>query len=311
MWHRIKVTKRIRVAQRPVLAEALPQVAALHVVKPTGVTTVVSGVDPPLRIELHAEGVAAALREHLIAACLRVVPPDVLAHGKNLILVKTGSGHLGCHRAALRRVEPAVRPPAQAVDHRVRVLQPEPGQVHNRVAVRNVVPVFVRIKKKVRRIQHPDPAAAVSQRGRNVQPVDEGLVPVKHAIAVGVLVDGDLVASANVVGWRRRHLVVDRTPIIVAAGHPETGRVRVLLILHDPHAAPLVEVQKNRLFDQRLGEELIQLEVIEHLKLLERFSRRMRPGQRLAKRNQTGKRQQRFFHRNGRKPVEYRRIPAG
>ena len=28
VWHRIKVTKRIRVAQRPVLAEALPQVAA-------------------------------------------------------------------------------------------------------------------------------------------------------------------------------------------------------------------------------------------------------------------------------------------
>ena len=152
VWHRIKVTKRIRVAQRPVLAEALPQVAALHVVKPPGVTTVVSGVDPPLRIELHAEGVAAALREHLIAACLRVVPPDVLAHGKNLILVKTGSGHLGCHRAALRRVEPAVRSPAQAVDHRVRVLQPKPSQVHNRIAVGNVIPVFVSIKKQVRRI---------------------------------------------------------------------------------------------------------------------------------------------------------------
>ena len=311
VWHGVEITKRIRVAQRPVLAESLPQVAALHVVKPPGVAAVVSGVDPTLCIELHAEGVAAALREHLISTCLRVIPPDVLAHGKNLILIETGPGHLGRHRAALRRVEPAVRPPAQAIDHRVRVLQPESGQVHNRIAVRNVVSVFVRIKKQIRRIQHPDPATAVSQRGRDVKAVDEGFVPVKHAIAVGVLVDGNLVASANVVGRRRRHLVVDRTPVVVATGHPETSRVRVLLILHNPHAAPLVEVQENRLLNQRLGEELIQLEVIEHLKLLERFSRRMRPGQRLAKRNQTGKGQQRFFHRNGRKPVEYRRIPAG
>ncbi|MBO61565.1 MAG: hypothetical protein CMO63_06305, partial [Verrucomicrobiales bacterium] len=69
-----------------------------------------------------------------------------------------------------------------------------------------------------------------------------------------------------------------------------------------PHAAALVEVQKNRLFDQRLGEELVDLEIIKHLELSERFAWGERPGQRLAKRNQTGDGQQWLFHQKGRTP---------
>ena len=68
---------------------------------------------------------------------------------------------------------------------------------------------MVGIEEQVRRIEYPDAAAAPGAGRGDVQPVDEGLVLVEDAVAVGVLVDGDLVAPLEVVGRRRRHLVVD------------------------------------------------------------------------------------------------------
>ena len=78
--HRVEVTKRIRIAERPVLGEALAQVTALHVVEAPCITAVVPGKHPALRVELHPKRVAAALGEHLVAARPGMVAPDVLAH---------------------------------------------------------------------------------------------------------------------------------------------------------------------------------------------------------------------------------------
>ena len=170
----------------------------------------------------------------------------------------------------------------------MRVLQPEAGEMHHRVAVRDVVAVFVRIKKQVRRIEHPHTAAPVRERSDDVESIDKRLVPIQNPVAIGVFVDGDLVAPADVVGRRGRHLVVNGAPIIIAAGHLQPGRVRVLLILHHPHPAALVEVHKQRLLHQRLRQQLINHQAVEHRELLERLSGRNWPRLRLAKRNRTG-----------------------
>ena len=143
--------------------EALAQITALHVVEAPRVAAIVPGEHPPLRVKLHAKRIATALGKHLVAACPGMVAPDVLPHGKNLVLIETGPPHLGRHRAALRSVKPAVRPPSQAVHHRMRVLKPETGEVHHRSAIRDVVPVFVRIKKQVRWVEHPYTATPVGE----------------------------------------------------------------------------------------------------------------------------------------------------
>ena len=161
--HRVEVTKRIRIAQRSVLGEALTQIATLHVVEASRVAAVVPGEHPPLRVKLHAKRIAAALGKHLVTARAGMITPDVLAHGKNLVFIETRPPHLRRHRAALRAVKPPVRPPSQAVHHRMRILKPETGEVHHRGAVRNVVPVFVRIKKQVRRIEYPHAATPMGE----------------------------------------------------------------------------------------------------------------------------------------------------
>ena len=99
------------------LGEALAQVTPLHVVEAPRITAVVPGEQPALRVELHPKRVAAALGEDLVAARPGMVTPNVLPHRWNLFFIETGPTHFRGNRAALRGVEPAVRPPAQAVHH--------------------------------------------------------------------------------------------------------------------------------------------------------------------------------------------------
>ncbi len=86
MFHRGKVAERVRVRQRPVLVEAFLVVSSLDIVEPAGVAPVVPGVNPPLGVDLDAEGVAAPLGEDLIPARLRVIPPDQLSHRVDRLL---------------------------------------------------------------------------------------------------------------------------------------------------------------------------------------------------------------------------------
>ena len=78
--HRLEVAERVRIRQLAVLAEALLQVAALHVVKAAGVAAVVAAEDAALGVDLDAERVAAPFGEDLVLLLLGVIPPDELAH---------------------------------------------------------------------------------------------------------------------------------------------------------------------------------------------------------------------------------------
>ena len=259
--HVREVTERIRIRELAVFLETFAQIRALHVVEAARVAAVVPGEKPAFVIELHAERVAAAFREHLVTLRLRVIAPDVLAlriHGVRL----AGAADVSCHRAALRGVEPAVRSPAQAVHDRMRVFETEAFEMHHRISVRHVVVILVGIEQQVRRIQYPDSAAPFHARRRDVQPIDERLVLVEHAVAIGVFVDGDLVTSLHATRRRFGNLVIDRAPEVVAAHGRQAGRRRVLQILHDPHPAAFIEVQEDRLAHDRLGEHLLDFQIV-------------------------------------------------
>ena len=89
-------------------------------------------------------------------------------------------------RAAGRAVEPAVRPPLQRVRERVRVVHPEAGEQHFRVAVGHVVLVLVRVEEQVRRLDDVHPAVAEAEPARDVQSRDEVLRLAEDAVLVGV-----------------------------------------------------------------------------------------------------------------------------
>ena len=69
------------------------------------------------------------------------------------------------------------------------------------------------------------------------RPSTKRLVPVEDAVAVGILVDRDLVLAAEVVGRRRRDLVVDGAPDSVVADHLQAGRIRDIAGTEPPRAA--------------------------------------------------------------------------
>ena len=205
--------------------------AVLHVVKTACAAAVVAGEQSPGGIEFQPENVAAALSENLELAGVEVITPD---HAALEVVtgragwVDTGACDAATHRAALCAIQPAVRPPRDAVGHGVRVLKTKPGEVHFGVAVRDVIAVFVRVKQQVRRVHHP--CTVVSRQGGvgEAEFVDEHLVGVVGAIAIGVLVDGDAAAAGCVVRGRLGLSVVFGAVIFVATNLAQPGRVGIL-----------------------------------------------------------------------------------
>ena len=243
-----------------------------------GVAAVGSREDAAPGIDLDTERVAAALGEDLVPPRLGVVSPDQLAHRVNGLGVDSRPLDVARCCASLAGVQPAVRTPSQAVGHRVRVLETESFEQNDRVRVGDVVVVLVGIEQQVGRVEHEDATASAGEGTGDVQPVDKRLVLVQYAVAVGVLVDRDLVSSADPVGGRQRHLVVDGPQVLVAADHLQPGGIGVLRVVEDPQPASFVPVDEQRLTDQGLGQHLLELQILGDLEALEGLSGSQRIG---------------------------------
>src|SRR5215471_277293 len=115
MLHGWEVAEGVGVGQRAVLAEALLQIGALDVVEAARVAAVVAGEDTALAVDLQTESVAAALGEDFIAARLRMVAPDELAHRMHRRLLAAVTPDMARDGAALTGIQPTVRPPLQAI----------------------------------------------------------------------------------------------------------------------------------------------------------------------------------------------------
>ena len=87
----------------------------------------------------------------------------------------------------------------------------------------------------------------------------------KTTVAVGILVDRDLVLATEVMRRRRRDLVIDGPPDAVVADHLQAGRVGILQILNHPEPPPFVKRDRNRLANDRLGQDQLELKVVRNL----------------------------------------------
>ena len=126
MRHGREISEGEGIRQWPVFLEAFLQITSLHVMKSPRVSTVMSGEDSAFGVGLQSKGIAAAFGEDFEAAALRMITPNKLAHGvQERLPIQSGTHHMPGDGAALRRVKPAVRTPAQTVCHGVRVLQAE------------------------------------------------------------------------------------------------------------------------------------------------------------------------------------------
>src|ERR1043165_7908709 len=88
----IEVTKSVRIMQRPVFAEALDIVTALHLVQPDLFAEIRPGNEVAVLVEVDAPGVAATFGEHFKFVRHRMVSPDAL--------LKFKAPNVGRHRAS-------------------------------------------------------------------------------------------------------------------------------------------------------------------------------------------------------------------
>ena len=189
----------------------------------------------------------------------------------NRLAEKFDALNLSCACAAVRAVNPAVRSPAQAIRARVSVLQSKAGEMHRGVAIGNVVAILVRIKEQIRRHQHPCSTTAGDDTAGHIQPIEEGLVFVENAIAVGVLVNGDFVFAAKMIRRRRWHFVEHRAQVLVVLQNFDARGKGILQILRHPHPPALVKIHIERLRYRRFVRHHLHRQPLGHLQFLGAF----------------------------------------
>ena len=139
----------------------------------------------------------------------------------------------------------------------MRVFKAEARQMYLGIAVRNVIIVFVGIKKQVGRIEDPRAAVAGQHARREVKAGEKRLVRLEGSVAIFVLQNSDHIGTAHTARRWRWYAVKFRADVLIVARDGEAGGKRILEILHDPHPPTRVELKVDRLTNERLaGDEL-------------------------------------------------------
>ena len=213
-------------------------------VQAAGAAAVGAGETAAPAVELEAVRVAAALSEDFEGPGIGMITPDGLAF-------EMDPGNCRCARAALCPIDPAVGPPVEAVGRGMRILQSEPAQPDFRVGIRPVILIPVRVKEKVRGIQYPHAAASREDAGGDVESGNEVFCRLECAVLIAVFENADPVPARNALGRRGRRFVIHGAEVLVVLNDLESGGERVLEELDHPKAASGVEVEVERLADQR------------------------------------------------------------
>ena len=132
--------------------------------------------------------------------------------------------------------EPAVRPQGQRVRNRMRAFRSKSRQQNLRIRIRNVVAVFVGIKKKIGKLQNENSAVTKRQTAREIQSADKILGASSAPHFIEVLQNGDAIgAFRSAWQWFGNFVVTfPREPIHLRA--IQSRRIWVLQILNDPEA---------------------------------------------------------------------------
>ncbi len=181
-------------------------------------------------VVIQPPGIAAALGEHFEDMARRVVAPDPRVDLHPTVVRRAGSADDGMREDPVAAVEPAVRPPHEAVERLVRVMAAPAVKEHLRLA--GAVLRVLRDEEQLRRLADPDPAVSDLDAADEVEPLDEDRRLGIGAVALDVLEDEDAVRAL-----------------------PLRTLARVASPLRDPETAALVEAHRDRLHDPRLGGE--------------------------------------------------------
>ena len=146
------------------------------------------------------------------------------------------------------------------------IFDAEALQMDDRIAVGLIVPVGIGIEEEVRGLEDPQAPGIEGEARDEAQAIDENAVFFHDPVAVGILMEGDPVETAVVVGGGGRHLVVDAPQEGVAADHRQPRRLRVLDELGRPDPAPGIPLHREWLTDRRFGEDQIDAEILRHPK---------------------------------------------
>ena len=88
---------------------------------------------------------------------------------------------------------------------------------------------------------------------------------IRAAVAVRVLIDRNAILPLRAFRRRIGNLVVFRAQPVVHLDRFQTFGIRVLPILQHPHPAPIIEADRQRLTDLRLGDDQTDRQPLRHL----------------------------------------------
>ena len=230
--------------------------------KAPGIAAIVTAEKATFGIKSQAKGIAAAIGEDFEFLGAGMVAPDDGAFIVNRRLIKARASNTAGGGAALASVEPAVGAPGKTIGYAMGIFEPKTGESNFGIPLGDVVAIFIAIKQEIRSVHHPEAAPTADDRVRHVQALKDILARFIGAISIEIFVHANDVGSAIMMGRGGRDAIILRAIVLVASNHRETGRVGILAILRDPHAAPGVETEVGRLCDFRFAEQGIDGEVI-------------------------------------------------
>ena len=236
--------------------EAFAVVAALVVVKPASISSVMARVDIATIIKGHPECIAPTFGKDLITTRDRMVTPDRLAEALEWLFIGAIGFDHTAHGAALGRVKPTIGSHAEAVHDRVGVLETEPGQVNFGWPVGLKVFVLIRVVEKVGWIEDPGTFGDRGYGSGDIEIVDKDAMSFEGPIPIGILMDrNSILAWQSAAARGLRYGVVDDPPMLVPTELFEPFRIRILSIFRHPQSAMGVECGHQRLGDGGFAED--------------------------------------------------------
>ena len=163
-----------------------------------------------------------------------MVAPDTAVERHSLLIGRLWLADKRGLGDAVAAVQPTVRPPDQAVGHGVRVFQAEAGEMHLRSRVGDVIAVPVGVEEEIRRVKHPDAAAARQHGGGDVQALGEGRKLPEILESLGGKVAEGVLTTRAALGLAREHgiemPITDQMELILEKGKDPREAIRQLML---------------------------------------------------------------------------------
>ena len=181
-------------------------------------------------IEIHAPGIASAVREHFELVSQWMVTPHACIDRCTIFFCCSRFANIRVREDAMATVEPTVRSPDKRVQRFVRILESPTVEQNLWPAIRFVVAVSIRNEHQVGCCSDPHATKANFQSADQVQPLSKDLSRVQSTVAIGVFKNQNSISASITL-----------------------GALWVFVSFRNPSATAVIERHRNRLFYIGLG----------------------------------------------------------